>query len=256
MTATSWRAVAPWSWSPSAIAWAVLGLLSHACLTDPETGYDGNWGFLDQIAALEWVNRNIGQFGGDKDNVTIVGLSAGGGSVGAHCLCPRSRPLFQRAVVQSSSPLPTPRADHDAAAEVLLSRLGIDATAEALRGVDGAAIQAAQTSWMIKLQNGRTAPRPMLDGDLLPYWPDQAMAAGLMDGLDLWVSYARDECTVFAMSMPPDAIPKTDEQLGRILARTGLDGDVMIPAYRHARQDRGEGGGRSGIYGSPCKRTG
>ncbi|MBT5897603.1 MAG: carboxylesterase/lipase family protein, partial [Rhodospirillaceae bacterium] len=218
----------------------VLGLLSHPCLRDGETGYDGNWGFLDQIAALEWVNRNIAQFGGDADNVTIVGLSAGGGSVGAHCICPRSRPLFRRAVVQSSSPLPTPRSDHDAAAATLLEELGIEGTGAALRAVSGEAIQAAQPGWMAKLQNGRTAPRPMLDGDLLPYWPDEAMAAGLMDGLDLWVSYARDEATVFAMAMAPDAIPKTDEQLGGLLAKAGLDGEAMISAYREARRDRDE----------------
>jgi para-nitrobenzyl esterase len=181
----------------------VLGLLSHPCLRDEDTGYDGNWAFLDQIAALEWVNRNITQFGGDPGNVTIVGLSVGGGSVGAHCICPRSRPLFRRAVVQSSSRLPTPRSDHDAATAALLEKLGIAASAEALRAIDGEALQAAQARWMIKLQNGRTAPRPVLDGELLPHWPDAAMAAGLMDGLDLWVSYARDESTVFAMADRP-----------------------------------------------------
>ncbi|MDP6875907.1 MAG: carboxylesterase family protein [Alphaproteobacteria bacterium] len=109
----------------------VLGLLSHPCLRDPDTGYDGNWGFLDQIAGLQWINRNITAFGGDPDNVTIVGLSAGGGSVGALCICPQvrsgARPLFRRAVVQSSSPLPTPRSDHDAAAATLLDELGVEA---------------------------------------------------------------------------------------------------------------------------------
>jgi len=218
----------------------VLGLLSHPCLHDPDTGYDGNWGFLDQIAALKWINRNISEFGGDPDNVTIVGLSAGGGSVGALCICPEARPLFRRAVVQSSSPLPTPRSDHDAAAATLLDELGIETDLAALQAVDGEAIQAAQPAWMVKLQNGRTAPRPMVDGELLPYWPDEAMAAGLMDGLDLWVSHTRDEATVFATNMAPDAIPKDDEHLRGILAKAGLDGDALIPAYRAARRARGE----------------
>ena len=218
----------------------VLGLLSHPCLRDPDTGYDGNWGFLDQIAALQWVNRNIAAFGGDADNVPIVGLSAGGGSVGAHCICPTSRPLFRRAVVQSSSPLPTPRADHDAATATLLAELDVAAELTALQAVDRDAIQAAQAGWTAKLQNGRTAPRPMVDGELLPYWPDEAMAAGLMDGLDLWVSHTRDEATVFAMNMAPDTIPRNDAQLRAILAKAGLDGDCLIPAYRNARQARGE----------------
>ncbi len=218
----------------------VLGLLSHPCLRDPDTGHDGNWGFLDQIAALQWVNRNIAAFGGDADNVTIVGLSAGGGSVGAHCICPISRPLFRRAVVQSSSPLPTPRSDHDAAAETLLAELGVQADLAALQAIDRNAIQAAQAGWTAKLQNGRTAPRPMVDGELLPYWPDEAMAAGLMDGLDLWVSHTRDEATVFAANMASEAIPRDDEQLRATLAKAGLDGDRLIPAYRAARQARGE----------------
>ena len=217
-----------------------LGLLSHACLRDADTGYDGNWGFLDQIAALEWVNRNIGQFGGDRNNVTIVGLSAGGGSVGAHCICPRSRPLFRRAVIQSSSPLPTPRSDHDAAAAALLERLEIEADAAALRSLSWKDVLRAQASWMTKLQNGRTAPRPMVDDNLLPFWPDEAMAAGLMDGLDLWVSYARDESTVFAMAMPPNAIPNTDGDVRRVLTNAGLDGDNLVAGYRTARSARGE----------------
>ncbi|NQV61715.1 MAG: carboxylesterase family protein [Alphaproteobacteria bacterium] len=80
----------------------------------------------------------------------------------------------------------------------------------------------------------------MLDGELLPYWPSEAIAAGLMDGLDLMVSHTRDEATVFAMAMAPDVIPRSDEHLQQFLAKVGLDGDAMIPAYRAARQARGE----------------
>ncbi|MDA1100073.1 MAG: hypothetical protein O2967_13930 [Proteobacteria bacterium] len=94
----------------------------------------------------------------------------------------------------------------------------------------------------------------MLDNDLLPYWPDQAIAAGLMDGLDLMVSHARDEATVFAMAMAPDAIPRDDEQLCRFLTGVGLDGNAMIPAYRAAHQAPRRGGRCLGLVDRPTDR--
>jgi len=79
-----------------------LGFLSLPELdAESENGTSGNYGFLDQQAALRWVQKNIGAFGGDPDNVTIFGESAGGHAVCAHLLAPGSKGLFQRAISQS-----------------------------------------------------------------------------------------------------------------------------------------------------------
>jgi para-nitrobenzyl esterase len=81
----------------------VLGFLAHPQLSAESSGnVSGNYGLLDQIAALRWVNRNIAAFGGDPANVTIAGESAGGLSVMYLMAAPEARGLFARAVAQSA----------------------------------------------------------------------------------------------------------------------------------------------------------
>ena len=80
-----------------------FGTFAHPQLTaqNPDNGLFGNYGFLDQIAALKWVKANIAAFGGDPDNVTIIGESAGGMSVHTLVTSPLAKGLFHRAVVMS-----------------------------------------------------------------------------------------------------------------------------------------------------------
>ncbi len=80
-----------------------LGFLAHPTLADRPGGAAGNRGLMDQQAALRWVRHNIGAFGGDPDNVTIAGQSAGGLSVLAHLVSPGSRGLFQRKIIRSDA---------------------------------------------------------------------------------------------------------------------------------------------------------
>src|SRR5947208_2312710 len=80
----------------------VFGFLAHPALTR-EAGESGNYGLMDQQAALRWVQRNIAAFGGDPRQVTIGGESAGGWSVCAHLSAPGSQGLFAQAIVESGS---------------------------------------------------------------------------------------------------------------------------------------------------------
>ena len=83
----------------------VLGFLTHPALDEERSeGVSGNYGTLDQIAMLEWLQRNIREFGGDPDNVFLFGTSAGGGNVCALLTSPLARGLFHGASMQSSVP--------------------------------------------------------------------------------------------------------------------------------------------------------
>jgi para-nitrobenzyl esterase len=110
---------------------ASLGLLAHALLSrESPNGASGNYMFLDMIAALKWVQRNIAAFGGDPDNVTIFGESGGGGKVCTLIASPLSRGLFHRAICESGAAFPPvspgkARADSEAQGEMMFAKFGV-----------------------------------------------------------------------------------------------------------------------------------
>ena len=125
----------------------VFGYLADEGLAaESETGTTGNYGLLDQIKALEWVQQNVAAFGGDPGNVTLAGESAGAASVSALCTSPLAKGLFRRAILESSTVASTEpphsfRSMEEAltSGQELKARYGVSTPAE-LRALDAKTI--------------------------------------------------------------------------------------------------------------------
>lgn len=214
-----------------------LGALGFLQLDDEDT--TANAGLLDQIAALRWVRENIAAFGGDPQNVTVFGESAGGMSVGSLLGMADAKGLFVRAIPMSGAAHSTNSPDTAARVSAELCReLGVrDGDVAALRGISAEIVLKAQA----KIEAGmsretiRMGFRPN-EGDVaLPERPIDAIARGSSRGVEVLVGCTRDEWRLFGFMDPGAA--KLDEAslLDRIEIRAPGHGARIVDAYRAAR---------------------
>jgi para-nitrobenzyl esterase len=210
-------------------------------------GAPANRGLLDQVAALEWVRDHIGAFGGDPGQVTLFGESAGGGSVAALLAMPRAAGLFRRAIVQSAPGAFFTEALAADIATVIAGEVGLRATAADLAEAEPELLAAAGDEVMAKMGEraarwGKAALRqihfaPVVDGDVLPTTPWEALAAGAGRGIDLLAGHTRDEQRLFTV-MSGLAGQVTPEQATEALEAFAPDAARYRDAYPEAGSEQ------------------
>ena len=204
----------------------VFGFLHLSHLPDGEDYPDSqNLGLLDQTMALKWVHENIDRFGGDPDNVTIWGESAGAGSVTLLPLIEGSQKYFKRVIAQSGSPSLT-RSSEDAieCTNELMEVIGCKSVEE-LKNLDGDAL--FEASKVIMLRTG-----PERDGIHLPLNPHEEYANGAAKDIDFLQGCNKDEINFFRHGFGEEFFKMwIDERKARGLAKLPEEDKKLIRSF-------------------------
>jgi len=216
-----------------------LGALGYLYIPDVTV----NVGQLDQILALKWVQDNIELFGGDPDNVTIFGESAGGYSVVTLAAMPAAKGLFNRIIAQSA-PAFDPKVTKKPTKKLMKS-LGIDkGDINALRRISPEKIIEAQNNLSAHDPTNLLAFRPLIDGETLPIHPLKAFQNGDCKDIEFMIGTNLDEAKLFTALNPE--INKMNNVNGEkiligFLGRLGIDitkSKVMLDTYKQAREGK------------------
>jgi para-nitrobenzyl esterase len=194
----------------------VFGWLAHPGLN----AESGNAGFLDQQAALRWVNANIRRFGGDRRRITVAGESAGGFAVCEHLTSPGSRGLFARAIIESGWCPSRTRDEALAQGEETAAAVGCG-DAACLRGKDVATL----------LEDWRGDALPVVGGRTHPVAPREAIASGRFTRVPTIIGNTRNEFSFVKLGNPD----MTQAELEAAVA--GLypdDADAILAEYAGA----------------------
>jgi para-nitrobenzyl esterase len=195
-----------------------------------------NCGLRDAICALEWVRDHIASFGGDPARVVAFGESAGGGVVLHTIASPSARGLLAGAIVQSGATFATlDEKVGGIVVEALTQEAGVGAPA-ALRDLRVDALVEAQSRALVALLQpvGMMPFHPMVDHDVLPSPPVDALARGGVGELALVAGTTADEMRLFVD--PSAAPPPRDRLVGRAARALGVDETTAAPIVDHYAQ--------------------
>ena len=205
-----------------------LGFLAHPELSAENTNHvSGNYGILDQITGLKWIQKNIAAFGGDPKKVTIFGESAGGISVSMLCASPLAKGLFQGAISESGGSFGPTRTKtypgenmktlKQAEAEGIdyVQKVGVPSIAE-LRKIEAD---------KLPMGMGMGGGWPITDGVVIPDDQHKLYEAGKYNDVPVLIGYNSDEGASFSREKTPE------EYYAGVKARYGKFADELIKAY-------------------------
>jgi para-nitrobenzyl esterase len=225
-----------------------LGFLAHPRLREEDGSGCGNWGLYDQLAALEWVHSHIGTFGGDPENVTLFGESAGAMSVSALLTTPACGRLFHRAVLQSGPPVTAGTSLAQRRSERLCELAGLAPGSRfdrrSLERLEPQELVRATQALALQLPAEEGLPLPLLpvvDGGLLARPPAQAIADGAAAKVPLLIGTTRDEASLY-MATDPSTQDLDEQSVIRRVRNVATEESArsLVAAYRDAREARGE----------------
>jgi para-nitrobenzyl esterase len=191
-----------------------FGLLAHPALSgESPQGVSGNYLFLDLIASLQWIQKNIAAFGGDPENVTIFGESGGGAKVSIMMVSPLAKGLFHKAICESGTSMVVspskPLQDIEKDGAALFDKLGVKTLQEARQVPWEKIIEVSETMGIPGGPGGMPMPPwdAAVDGWLLPQSPRAIFESGTINAVPLITSANLGELTGPGALVMPFIIP-------------------------------------------------